>query len=687
MNPLARPLDYVILLDEWKGSLNRISEPGYDAPRPNVGEAFAYVNLFDQRDSYDKESNTGKYGPYLSATDTAEEYDEGVIDPEGDGWDRNLREQFQLRKEQGYRYVELDNPDAYKLPDVMQATALAETYGLGVIAKNAGLVKGGAQWVAHPNVYGIIIERDAGSPSEMDELRRATGKPDLPCWFVSFGSGRSWANNMAAEAKPYVNMFVTYSSRGEYGSSEDILKPFPSVFEPGIVLPNLGNSMAGADIIAKAKSYIGRFNDGPDVPMLAREVAAKFPDLASYCALASSTTSWCGIFLAKVFSEFGIRPPHKDNDTGGFMWVDAWLDWGTTIPVGQEQPGDIALFLGNPHHITFVAGGGRYVGGNQSDGVTNATFRTPDAIRRAPTAQPIPIVAPARASSVRRFTEITATEFGGSGDPNNSAYDNHFIDDDEFGVALPFRFKGARPKVRVFKGGQAVVCEIVDVGPWNINDPYWETSSRPQAETGTDNTGRRTNSAGIDLTPAAAQAIGLNGLGKVDWEFVGSEPVIILPSKPIGNPMATDDPAVDAILDEFRPILKRRLLQAPAVSSADQARNALIVALGGTPPVGTVAPAATQPEPAATTGTTTAPAASNWPTNLGVGLAGILASLGLSGAGVIGAPAGPDFSMTGLLLPIGIGIASSLGIPAPVVSAITNIFSGIKAAAAAKPKT
>ena len=81
------------------------------------------------------------------------------------------------------------------------------------------------------------------------------------------------------------------------------------------------------------------------------------------------------------------------------------------------------------------------------------------------------------------------------------------ITDDELGVALPYRFKGERPTIRVFKDGKSVDCEIVDVGPWNINDPYWETGARPQAESGTDNTGRRTNKAGIDLTPAAADAL------------------------------------------------------------------------------------------------------------------------------------------------------------------------------------
>lgn len=114
---------------------------------------------------------------------------------------------------------------------------------------------------------------------------------------------------------------------------------------------------------------------------------------------------------------------------------------------------------------------------------------------------------------------ITATVFGGRQDPNHSAYDNHIITDTELGVALPFRFKGPRPKVVVVANEKQVVCSIVDVGPWNTKDPYWTTGSRPQAESGRDMSKRKTNRAGIDLTPAAAKAIGIVGMGKVDWRF------------------------------------------------------------------------------------------------------------------------------------------------------------------------
>lgn len=90
------------------------------------------------------------------------------------------------------------------------------------------------------------------------------------------------------------------------------------------------------------------------------------------------------------------------------------------------------------------------------------------------------------------------------------------------GCAVPFKFIGARPKYLVTSvdTGLSVLCPTVDVGPWNINDPWWVTGTRPQAEGGIDMTGRKTNKAGIDLTPAAAKAIGLKGKGLVNVELV-----------------------------------------------------------------------------------------------------------------------------------------------------------------------
>lgn len=125
---------------------------------------------------------------------------------------------------------------------------------------------------------------------------------------------------------------------------------------------------------------------------------------------------------------------------------------------------------------------------------------------------------------------ITCTVFGGNADPNNSAYPPYDkITDQEISCALPFKFKDPRPRVLVNLAGSEVsaVCEIRDVGPWNTHDPYWTTGTRPQAETGTDMSGRKTNLAGIDLTPGAARNIGLEGKGLVNWRFLeDDEPVV-----------------------------------------------------------------------------------------------------------------------------------------------------------------
>jgi N-acetylmuramoyl-L-alanine amidase len=119
-------------------------------------------------------------------------------------------------------------------------------------------------------------------------------------------------------------------------------------------------------------------------------------------------------------------------------------------------------------------------------------------------------------------TAITASVFGGEADYNVSAYDEQkVLNDTDLYVALPDRLEGERPRVVVYNRatGSMAVAEIWDVGPWNIDDPYWDKGTRPQAESGTDMTGRKTNGAGIDLSPALASELGINGMGTVDWEF------------------------------------------------------------------------------------------------------------------------------------------------------------------------
>lgn len=215
----GKPLRYLIGGSAGRGDDAAVTMVSYSTDSPvKHGISIAYCNLFD-------EHNSGKYGPYLNNSTAAKQDNKGQIDPTGAGWEMNLREQFERRRNAGFEYIELDNPDAYKIKDVIGAIELAATYNLKVIAKNPGITDDPVRYVSHPNVYGIVVEKGAGGATEMERLRQRAGKPDLPVWFVAFGTGRSWANGVANNAKSYHNMGVTYSTAGEYGNAIDVLNP------------------------------------------------------------------------------------------------------------------------------------------------------------------------------------------------------------------------------------------------------------------------------------------------------------------------------------------------------------------------------------------------------------------------------------------------------------------------------
>lgn len=118
---------------------------------------------------------------------------------------------------------------------------------------------------------------------------------------------------------------------------------------------------------------------------------------------------------------------------------------------------------------------------------------------------------------------ITATMFD---DTRLAYYDVAPGHLNRFCVALPYPFPSPRPPIEVWRSGEPetmVDAEICDKGPWHINNPYWLTKSRPQAESGIitfgPNKGRKSNGAGIDVTPALDKHLRLNGKGKVDWRF------------------------------------------------------------------------------------------------------------------------------------------------------------------------
>jgi N-acetylmuramoyl-L-alanine amidase len=133
------------------------------------------------------------------------------------------------------------------------------------------------------------------------------------------------------------------------------------------------------------------------------------------------------------------------------------------------------------------------------------------------------------------FVNINATEFGGGEERGMpSAYGGE-VHDNEPEAALPARLPMAKEQRQILvsnhKNGNSVVCLVNDVGPHNTTDDYWNKGTRPKAEeqfrskTKAENGHIPTNDAGIDLTPAAMDALGVPGKINtrqvhVDWRFV-----------------------------------------------------------------------------------------------------------------------------------------------------------------------
>lgn len=90
---------------------------------------------------------------------------------------------------------------------------------------------------------------------------------------------------------------------------------------------------------------------------------------------------------------------------------------------------------------------------------------------------------------------------------------------DSMFVALPHRSALGR-MVEVRYGGRALVVPVLDVGPWNIDDDYWERDARPASERGRGYYRRPVNTAGIDLSDAVFAALGLADNDIVEWRFV-----------------------------------------------------------------------------------------------------------------------------------------------------------------------
>lgn len=75
--------------------------------------------------------------------------------------------------------------------------------------------------------------------------------------------------------------------------------------------------------------------------------------------------------------------------------------------------------------------------------------------------------------------------------------------------------------LRNLANDKTVVALVLDCGPWNVDDhDYVFGTARPQAESGTDKSGRKTNGAGIDLGEFVWRTLGMADNGQVEWSFL-----------------------------------------------------------------------------------------------------------------------------------------------------------------------
>lgn len=72
---------------------------------------------------------------------------------------------------------------------------------------------------------------------------------------------------------------------------------------------------------------------------------------------------------------------------------------------------------------------------------------------------------------------------------------------------------------------KSTYAQVLDVGPWNIDDPYPFTGEPPLATVGIKTDGHervsgQTNGAGIDLGQRVWNDLGMVDNGEVDWYFL-----------------------------------------------------------------------------------------------------------------------------------------------------------------------
>jgi uncharacterized protein (TIGR02594 family) len=114
-------------------------------------------------------------------------------------------------------------------------------------------------------------------------------------------------------------------------------------------------------------------------------IGTKFPQMQQYCnaVLNDPYFQWCGLTVGYCMAQADLAPVFGADAVDRFLFAEAWLNWGTPVPVTAPQPGHVLIFNfgGGDHHVTLFEkdnGDGTWAchGGNQSHTVCVQNYQS-----------------------------------------------------------------------------------------------------------------------------------------------------------------------------------------------------------------------------------------------------------------------------------------------------------------------
>ena len=443
--------------------------------------------------------------------------------------------------------------------DVFAGTSSASPIIAGTLACLQGMIRATGIPLLTPKAARRLL-RSTGSAQQPAPNRPITQRigtrPDLKalCAAATNIASSPMITNPGTiqEARQQLNIVVDLIPIGNSNRPGAPLKPLQ------ITIHNTDNSNAGADAHAHAI-----YQQGPDAR--SRQVSWHFTvdDHSVYQSLPVNEVGWHTGTYHGNYSTIGIEicenagiDQQAANDRAALLTAVQLHELGISLEGNIVQHFDWSrkncpALLRNPpsNWENFLARVAHYYDQVQLDAPDvghsarvnpSPTYAespgTSDALRYSslPPVPTFPAISPSVPSgywgSIQ--TRIYATEFGGGSDyPQRSAYGG-IVDPDQPQAALPAKLPSSSRHILVTNSanGRSVHCLVNDRGPWNLNDAYWADDRRPAAEyqmkngIPAENGNVPNNPAGIDLTPAAMQALGLMGpinsrSALVDWRF------------------------------------------------------------------------------------------------------------------------------------------------------------------------